>query len=163
MEFGYTKQGENIYFRCRKTAAVSNPAVSSREKAAELLGISTSSLANYELGVTKIVPVDIIVRMSELYNAPELKHLYCANECPIGKGQPIAVEISSIEKIALRLLKTMDDESIRAFKDSILNIALHGQPDESERVLYEAMTERIDEIMVVLSELRMLAEKTLKG
>ena len=162
METGYTKSGENIYFRCRKEAASSNPAVSSREKAAELLGISASTLANYELGVTKFVPVDIIVRMAELYNAPELKHAYCAHECPIGKGQPIAVEITSIERIALRLLKTMDDESIRSFRESLVEVALHG-PDESEVALYEAMVDRIDEIMVVLSELRMLAEKTLKG
>lgn len=163
MDSGYMKQGESIYFRCRKQAALSNPAVSSREKTAELLGISTSTLANYELGVTKFVPVDIIVRMAELYNAPELKHSYCVNECPIGHGQPIAVEITSIERIALRLLKTMDDDSIRSFRASLVDVALKGEPNENERIVYEALIERIDEIMVVLSELRMLAEKTLKG
>lgn len=163
METGSTKNGESIYFRCRKEAALYNPAVSSREKTAELLGISTSTLANYELGVTKFVPVDIIVRMAELYNAPELKHAYCAKECPIGKGQPIAVEITSIEHIALKLLKTMDDDSIRSFRQSLLNVALNDEPTEGERVIYEALVDRIDEIMVVLSELRMLAEKTLKG
>ena len=112
MDFDYKKSGESIYFRCRKEAAKHNPAVSSREKAAELLGISVSTLANYELGITKFVPVDIIVLMADLYNAPELKHTYCAHECPIGRGQPIAVEITSIETIALRLLKTMNDDSI---------------------------------------------------
>ena len=163
METDYTKSGESIYFRCRKEAAKHNPAVSSREKAAELLGISVSTLANYELGITKFVPVDIIVLMADLYNAPELKHLYCANECPIGRGQPIAVEITSIERIALRLLKTMDDDSIRSFRQSLMDVALRGVHGESDRIIYEALIERIDEIMVVLSELRMLGEKSLRG
>lgn len=163
MEFDYKKSGENIYFRCRKEAAKHNPAVSSREKAAELLGISVSTLANYELGITKFVPVDIIVLMADLYNAPELKHAYCANECPIGRGQPIAVEITSIERIALRLLKTMNDDSIKSFRESLVDAALRDADGDTDRIIYEALIDRIDEIMVVLSELRMLGEKTLRG
>lgn len=163
METDYTKSGENIYFRCRKESAKRNPDVSSREKAAELLGISVSTLANYELGVTKFVPVDIIVLMADLYNAPELKHMYCAQECPIGRGRPIAVEITSIERIALRLLKTINDDSIRSFRESLMDVALKGVDGESDRIIYEALIERIDEIMVVLSELRMLGEKSVRG
>ncbi|MCC8066390.1 MAG: hypothetical protein LIO94_04730 [Clostridiales bacterium] len=42
---------DNIYFACREKAAKYNEKLSSRESAAELLGISTSTLANHELGV----------------------------------------------------------------------------------------------------------------
>ena len=108
MATGSMKRVDNIYFRCRKEAAKTNPALSSREATAELLNISVSSLANYELGITKCIPVDVIVRMSDLYKAPEIMNAYCANDCLIGKGQPIAVEITSIEKVVLRLLKTTD-------------------------------------------------------
>ena len=58
MEFDCTKDGKNIYFACREKAAKYNDLLNSRERAAELLGISTSTLANHELGVTKNVPPD---------------------------------------------------------------------------------------------------------
>lgn len=73
---------ENIYFRCRKNAAQHNDKLNSREGAAELLGISVSTLANYELGITKVVPVDAVVMMADLYQAPELKAHYCKHTCP---------------------------------------------------------------------------------
>lgn len=72
------KAGENPCFRCRKEAAKYNDKLSSREGAAEMLGVSVSSLADYELGITKVIPVDKIVLMAELYNAPELKAWYPA-------------------------------------------------------------------------------------
>lgn len=67
MEFDCTKDGKNIYFACREKAAKYNDLLNSRERAAELLGISTSTLANHELGVTKNVPPDTVVMMSDLY------------------------------------------------------------------------------------------------
>lgn len=60
MEFDCTKEGKNIYFACREKAAKYNDLLNSRERAAELLGISTSTLANHELGVTKNVPPDAL-------------------------------------------------------------------------------------------------------
>ena len=76
MECNCTKSEVNIYLACRKKAAVYNDKLNSREMAAELLGISVSTLANYELGVTKIVPPDSVVMMSDLYKTPELKNHY---------------------------------------------------------------------------------------
>lgn len=64
MEFDCTKEGKNIYFACREKAAKYNDLLNSRERAAELLGISTSTLANHELGVTKNVPPDTVVMMT---------------------------------------------------------------------------------------------------
>ena len=64
MEFDCTKEGKNIYFACREKAAKYNDLLNSRERAAELLGISTSTLANHELGVTKNVPPDTVVMIA---------------------------------------------------------------------------------------------------
>lgn len=77
---GPTKSNENVYFVARKKAAMYNERLYSREGAAELLGISVSTLADYELGNTKVVPVDKVVLMADLYNAPELKTGYCKYE-----------------------------------------------------------------------------------
>lgn len=72
------KACENQCFRCRKEAAKYNDKLGSREGAAELLGISVSSLADYELGNTKVIPVDKVVLMADIYNAPELMAWYRA-------------------------------------------------------------------------------------
>lgn len=45
MEFDCTKEGKNIYFACREKAAKYNDLLNSRERAAELLGISNSNEA----------------------------------------------------------------------------------------------------------------------
>lgn len=73
MENGCMNCMGNIYRACREEAAKYNDKLRSRESAAELLGISTSTLSNYELGITKAVPVDIVVMMADLYNSPSLK------------------------------------------------------------------------------------------
>lgn len=77
MESNCTNCNENVYFAYRKKAASYNEKLNSRESAAELLGISPSTLANHELGITKSVPVDTVVMMADLYHAPELKNMYC--------------------------------------------------------------------------------------
>ena len=61
-----TKTNENIYFKCRKEAALYDERLRSRESAADLLGVSPSSLADYELGNTKVVPVDKVHLMADL-------------------------------------------------------------------------------------------------
>lgn len=100
---GPTNENTNMYFQARKKAATYNERLWSREGAAELLGISVSTLADYELGNTKVVPVDKVVLMADLYNAPELITGYCMRECPVHGFLPLATEEKSLEGIALRL------------------------------------------------------------
>lgn len=109
---GPTKSNENVYFVARKKAAMYNERLYSREGAAELLGISVSTLADYELGNTKVVPVDKVVLMADLYNAPELKTGYCKYECPICSYLPVATEAKGLEGIALRLMKRLDCDEL---------------------------------------------------
>lgn len=113
---GGTKENQNVYFRARKQAAMYNERLSSREGAAEMLGISPSTLADYELGITKFVPVDKVVLMADLYNCPELRTGYCKYECPIGKHIPLATSVSGIEGIALRLMIFKDEEVYKFHK-----------------------------------------------
>jgi hypothetical protein len=61
-------ENNNVYFKARKKAAIYNERLYSREGAAELLGVSVSTLADYELGNTKVVPVDKVVLMAEMCN-----------------------------------------------------------------------------------------------
>lgn len=102
------KACENQCFRCRKEAAKYNKKLDSREGAAEMLGISVSSLADYELGNTKVIPVDKVVLMADIYNSPELMAWYCSSECLIGKCFPMpSSEVATVERTAMNLLKQL--------------------------------------------------------
>ena len=163
MENGYTNGNENIYFACRKAAASYNERLNSRETAAELLGISPSTLANHELGITKNVPVDTVVMMSDLYRAPELKNMYCKNECPIGKTMPLATKVTSIEGMTLRLIKELDFDEINQMKKSLIDIAADGVISEEEKPELQDIMTKLNELSVVISEIQLIGEKALKG
>ncbi len=154
-----TMEPENIYFRCRKEAAMHNQKLSSREGAAELLGISVSSLQKYELGVTKTVPVDMVVLMADLYNAPELRHLYCKGECPIGRAMNIATEIKSVESVAIRLIKKLSMREVEDIKEKLLDIADDGTIGKEKQEELQDIMERLSSLQQSISELMLLGEK----
>ncbi len=162
MENEYKEEAQNVYKRCRLRAAQYNEALSSREKAAELLGISPSSLANYELGITKTVPVDMVVMMADLYNAPELRNMYCKLECPIGKFLSMATDVKDLDNITIRIMNSLDDDEIRGMKKSLLKIAEDGKISEDEKDDFNNILEKLEDIASEVSELKILAEKLSK-
>lgn len=154
-----TKANENIYFRCRKKASKYNERLRSREGASELLGVSVSSLADYELGNTKVVPVDKVNLMADLYNAPELKNHYCLTECPIGSSAPISSEVITLERAALKLMKNLDDEKVEEIKDRLVEISVDGKISGDEVSDMTSIIEYLDKIAKVASELKTIGLK----
>lgn len=159
---GSTKGNENVYFVARKRAAMYNERLYSREGAAELLGISVSTLADYELGNTKVVPVDKVVLMADLYNAPELKTGYCKHECPICSYLPVATEVKGLEGITLRLMKGLDCDELNRIKKELVDITEDGIIDETEKPELKKILAFLDEVAESISELKIVGEKYLK-
>lgn len=159
---GSTKGNENVYFVARKRAAMYNERLYSREGAAELLGISVSTLADYELGNTKVVPVDKVVLMADLYNAPELKTGYCKHECPICSYLPVATEAKGLEGITLRLMKRPDCDELNRIKKELVDITEDGIIDETEKPELKKILAFLDEVAESISELKIVGEKYLK-
>lgn len=157
-----TKGTGNIYFHYRKEAASWDPRLCSRERAAELLGVSPSTLADYELGNTKVVPVDKVVLMADLYACPELKAVYCKNECPIGRGMPLATRTDSLESIVLRFLKEFDEEKLADIRRGLIDIASDGKVDESERAEFEVLIHMMEGLALILSEIHLVGEQALR-
>jgi len=155
-----TKAKDNIYCRCRKSAAKYNDKLNSREGAAELLGISVSSLADYELGNTKVVPVDKVVLMADLYNAPELKNHYCVNECPIGECTMPKLEIAELDRLTLKVLSAF--RGVDSIKDKLIDIAADGIITDKEKPELEEILKALDQITIYSQELKLWAEKNLK-
>lgn len=159
MGSGCTSCNDNIYFRSRKKASEYNERLCSREGAAEQLGVSSSTLADYELGITKVVPVDKVVLMADLYRCPDLKTRYCKNECPIGKTMPLATEINGIEGVVLRLMQNIDQDKIKRVQDELIHIAADGSISEKEKASMRDIMEFLDKIAYSISELRLISEK----
>ena len=139
MESSCMKENMNVYFRARKQAAMYNDKLYSREGASELLGVSVSTLADYELGNTKVVPVDKVVLMADLYHCPELK-----------------------TGITLRLVQQFDSEELNSMKKSLINIAADGIISEDERPELDLILKKLDDMALAISEMKLTAEK-MKG
>lgn len=158
MDSNCRKLDENPYRECRKKAATYNDALCSMERAAEMLGVSVSTLSNYELGVT-VPPVDIIIMMADLYRAPQLKTMYCKNECLIGKCMPVATETGSLENIVLRLVNQFKESRIEGLKDKLIGIAEDGKVGAEERKEFSEICQKLDEIVETVWELKLIQER----
>ena len=111
-----TKAAENPWFKARMNAATYDGRLSSREGAAELLGMSVSAVSDAELGLSKCMPVDKAVLMADRYNAPYLLNHYCLNECPIGCRLPISDEVLDITHVTVRLLQNLRVDDLKEVK-----------------------------------------------
>ena len=154
-------ENDNKYFQARREAAVSNERLWSRERAAELLGISASTLANYELGVTKTVPPDAVVMMADLYSAPELKYFYCANDCPIGKGMPIPTKIRGFEFVTLKVIKVLSGGAVEEIRTKLLEISSDGKLTKENKPTVTWLLSYLDNLTETLGELRISCQKLL--
>lgn len=160
---GPVKDNQNVYFQARKRAAIWDERLFVRERAAELLGISAYTLADYELGNVKVVPIDKVVLMADLYNAPELITGYCKHECPVHGFMPLATEEKNIQGIALRLLKGLNEKDLEQMKDNLIDITEDGVIADEEVDAMREILRRLDKIAEVISELKLVGEKYLKG
>jgi len=124
-----------------------------------LLGISTSTLANYELGITKTVPPDAVVMMSDLYNAPELKYYYCANDCPIGRRMPIPTTFESIQIMAIKAMQRLN--SIEDIKIKLVEVSAEGKVTKANLSTVMNLMDGLDGLCQALGELRLACQKLL--
>lgn len=152
-----TKAASNIYCRSRLEAAKMNDRLNSRAGAAELLGVSESSLADYELGNTKVVPVDKVNLMADLYKAPEIRNYYCANECPIGKNCVAQLEIEELDRLTIKILATF--QKVGYIRETLIDITADGVISESEKDDFRTVIEALDAISKNAQELKLWAEK----
>lgn len=161
MDVEYENTGIGIYFQCRILASKHNENLKSRESASEYFGISVSSLANYERGIT-VPPLDLVMMMADAYNAPQLKNLYCMNQCPLGKEQPISAEVKTLEAVTVGIVAKLDREDVDDMKRELLEIAEDGKVSPEEEKEFCEISSALDKLAVAISELRLAKEKLLR-
>ncbi len=154
-----TKAANNVYCQARLEASKHNDKLRSREGAAEMLGISPSSLADYELGITKIVPVDKVVLMADLYNAPELLNGYCNTSCPIGCQSVPKLEVADINRVTIKLLASL--QKTEGIDKTLLALMADGEIDDDEKPQLEEVLSLLDNLSESIDTMKLWAKKNL--
>ena len=154
-----TKAANNPFCQARLRAAEYNEKFFSKEYAAEQLHISASQLQDYELGITKCIPPDNILRMADLYRAPELKNLYCREMCPLGGDVPV-LELEDLDRITVKAMASL--RKVAEMKESLLDITLDGVITEDEKPKLRKILATLDEISAIAQSLKVWTEKNLE-
>lgn len=154
-----TKAMGNGYYEARIAASKWDERLSSRAGAAEAMNVSEDVIKDAELGLYKCLPVDTVVRMADLYHAPELLNYYCLHECPIGQGKPISDSVVSIDRITVKLIKKLRVDQLIGIKDTLVDIAEDGEisADEVDNLLL--VRDYLRSLSKTISELEILADK----
>ena len=147
-----------MYYLARSEAAQSNPDFSSREKAAELIGIDRTRLARIELDTILPYPEEVKA-MAEVYNTPELCNSYCARECPLGKNTVKEVQIDDFDRLSLKVLGSLKD--IDSLRMSLIAISEDGVIDEAERPAFQKILESLEKISNNANALKLWAIKNI--
>ncbi len=153
-----TKAADNPFCIARLEAAKYNDRLLSKEGASELLGVSVSTLSDYELGITKSVPPDMVLKMSDLYNAPEIRNYYCREMCPLGCDMP-ALELEDLDRITVKAMASL--RNVAGAKESLLDITADGIITDDEKPALKKILATLDEISSIAQSLRIWAEKNL--
>lgn len=153
-----TKAADNPFCKARIAAAKYNDRLFSKEGAAEMLGVSVSTISDYELGVTKVIPTDMVMKMADLYNAPELENYYCTEMCPLGYEMP-KVAIEDLDRISIKALSTF--RKIEETKDLLLDITEDGVVHEDEEEGMRKILENLEELEQVTQSLKLWIKKNL--
>ncbi|WP_031557719.1 hypothetical protein [Lachnospira multipara] len=154
-----TKASDNKYYIARYNAAKTNPDFESREAASEVLGIDRTRLARIELGNVEPYPEEVLL-MSKHYNAPELTYNFCSSECPIGRLTMKSVEISSFDRLSLKILGSLND--IDQLRNSIIDISADGKVDIEELEEFQSILTSLENISNNAKALQLWAMKNIK-
>ena len=154
-----TKAADNPFCQARLKAAEYNEKFFSKEYAAEQLHISASQLQDYELGITKCIPPENILRMADLYNAPELRNLYCREMCPLGGDVPV-LELEDLDRITVKAMASL--RNVAQTKELLLDITEDGVISNEEKPSLVKILKTLDEISAVAQSLKVWTEKNLR-
>ena len=153
-----TKAADNMYYIARYEAAKENEDFTSREKAAEIVGIDRTRLARIELDTIVPYPEEVLA-MARTYNCPELCNSYCARECSIGKTSVKEVTIDDFDRLALKVLGSLRD--IDDLRMSLIAISEDGIITEGERPAFNDILDSLDKISTNAKALKLWAIKNI--
>jgi transcriptional regulator with XRE-family HTH domain len=128
-----------------------------REKAAELLEfISEDRLERIENEKSEPAPEDVI-RMAEVYKAPELCNYYCSHECPIGRKYVPPIEMTELPAIILETVASLN--AVYPLTNRLIEISRDGQISEDESPDFSNIQENLEKVSLAIEALQLWVEK----
>ena len=153
-----TKAADNMYYLARYEASKENEDFTSREKAAEIIGIDRTRLARIELDTIVPYPEEVQA-MANTYNCPELCNSYCARECSIGKTSVKEVTIDDFDRLALKVLGSLKD--IDDLRMALIAISEDGVISENEKETFQEILDSLEKISTNAKALQLWAIKNI--
>jgi hypothetical protein len=154
-----TKAAESAFYIARMEAAAFNDSMSSREGAAEVIGLDRTRLARIELGSLNPYPEEVLLMM-DTYNAPELGNYFCSRQCPLGKQTVPHIEVADLDRLTIQILSSF--QRIDGVKNTLIDITTDGVIDMDERPKLAQVIAALDMISMNAQSLKLWAEKNLK-
>lgn len=141
----------NIYKNARKVAGLT------QEHAAEMLGISIRSLADYELGV-RIPPNDVVNDMVMCYNNQLLGIQHLRDSDAAARVLLPDLQQMRLPEAVLSLIDAIYDFADDKMDRELIDIARDGVIDEAERPRFDRIAGKINEIITAAMAVRYLQE-----
>lgn len=154
-----TKAANSVFYLARMAASERNDRLSSRERAAEELGIDRTRLARIELGSINPYPEEAQI-MADEYGAPELMNYYCSRCCPIGRTQTRPCKTPEFDRMMLQAVGVLREAG--KITDAILTVAEDGRVDPSEAAAMRQIFEYLQSVGTVADEMRLWIKKHMK-
>lgn len=130
----------NIYKKARTVAGLT------QERAAELLGISVRSLADYELGVR--LPSDVTAYdMVVVYNSQLLGIQHLRQSAAIANSLIPEIRDMQLPEAVLTLIDAIYDFSDDKMDRELIDIARDGVIDEKERARFDRIMDKLRAIL----------------
>lgn len=148
------KENKNIYQQRREELGLT------REQAAELLEyISDDRIAKIESGKT-LPRAEEVLTMAKAYKEPGLCNFFCTHECEIGQKYIPKAEEKDLAQITVEMLAEIND--LNQEKERLIEIAVDGVIDESEREDFQKIHERLNEMSRSIASLQIWIEGALQ-
>ncbi len=141
-------KSDNIYYRARMQAAQRDPLHASRERTASAIYVSCEALADYETGRT-VPPCDVVQKMVEAYNDPDLKGAHIRACCPLLPDYG-STESSELARAALGWAVAF--ESAQQIALRFATVARDGRITTDELPAAEAIRSKAVELRRVMEE-----------
>ncbi|MBQ9685033.1 MAG: helix-turn-helix transcriptional regulator [Oscillospiraceae bacterium] len=137
-----------MYARHRRAAGIT------QEKAAELLGVSVRTVANWEAGIY-VPPDDAVAMMCDVYPAPTLAVEHLRASTALAAGLIPEVTQLPLAQAVAQLLYRMREFELRHRADDLLWISSNGRVDEGEEsVRWAAINEELQDIVRAAIQLK---------
>ena len=154
-----TKAVGNAYYEARMRAGERDERLLSRAGAAEQLHVSVDVVTDAELDLYKSMPVDLVVRMADLYRAPELLNHFCIEQCPIGPHRAISEKVLPVERVTVKLLKKLRVDQIDNIRERLVDIAEDGKITKDEESDMKEINDYLHSLSKTISELELIVKK----